>query len=132
MNLLQWHAALMSAGWVMAVAAILVAATQRKKRWWLGLHRGLGLSAGVLILTGAAVAGAAVALSGEGHLRSPHTWLGTLTVATAFATPLLGFLQFKIRGRAELLRAHHLLGGRFLAGAALITILLGLRLAGYL
>lgn len=132
MILFLWHGALMGAGWVMAVAAILIAATQRKKQWWLRFHRGLGLSAGVLILSGAAVAVTAVTITGGEHLRSPHTWLGAPTVAVAVATPLLGFLQFKIRGRAESLRAYHRFGGRLLAVAALITLLLGLRLTGYL
>lgn len=132
MILFQWHGALMAAGWVLAVAAILIAATQRQRRWWLRLHRGLGLSAGVVILSGAAVAVAAVSITAGEHLRSPHTWLGALTIATAVATPLLGLLQFKIRGRAESLRAYHRFGGRLLAGAALITLLLGLRLTGYL
>lgn len=132
MILFLGHAALMAAGWAIAVSAILVAATQRKRRWWFRVHRGLGLSAAVLILAGGAMAVAAVALSTGEHFRSPHTWLGALTVAMAVAAPLLGFLQFKIRGRAERLRASHLLGGRFLAGAGLVAILLGLRLAGYL
>jgi hypothetical protein len=132
MILFQWHGALMATGCVIAVAAIFIAATQRQRRWWLRFHRGLGLSTGFVILSGAAVAVAAVTITAGEHLRSPHTWLGALTVAGAVATPLLGFLQFKIRARAESLRAYHRFGGRLLAGAALITLLLGLRLTGYL
>jgi hypothetical protein len=132
MILFQWHGVVMAAGWMMAVAAILIAATQRQKRWWLRLHRGLGVFTGVLILSGAAAAVAAVTITEGEHLGSPHTWLGALTVAAAVAAPLLGFLQFKIRGRAESLRRYHRFGGRLLAGAALITLLLGLRLTGYL
>lgn len=105
MILFKWHAALMAAGWVMVAAAVLIAATQRQRRWWLRFHRGAGLSGAVVILSGA---------------------------AAAVATPLLGLLQFKIRERAGSLRAYHRLGGRILAGAALITLLLGLRLTGYL
>jgi len=132
MILFQWHVALMAAGSAMVAAAALIAATQRQRRWWLRLHRGAGLSGAVLILSGAAAAGAAVTLSAGIHLRLPHTWLGTLTVAAAVATPLLGLLQFKIRERAGSLRAYHRLGGRILAGATLITVLLGLRLVGFL
>ena len=132
MILFKWHAALMAAGWVMVAAAVLIAATQRQRRWWLRLHRGAGLSGAVVILSGAAAAVAAVTISTGVHLRLPHTWLGALTVAAAVATPLLGLLQFKIRERAGSLRAYHRLGGRILAGAALITLLLGLRLAEYL
>jgi uncharacterized iron-regulated membrane protein len=131
-TLFDWHAALMAAGWVMAVAAVLVAATQRQRRWWLRLHRAAGLSGAVVILAGAWAAVAAVALSSGEHFGSPHTWLGALTVALAVATPLLGLLQFKIRERAGSFRAYHRLGGRIMAGVALITLLLGLRLAGFL
>jgi hypothetical protein len=130
--LFQWHVALMAAGSVMVAAAVLIAATQRRKRGWLRFHRGAGLSGAVLILTGGAAVVAAVTLDGREHLRSPHTWFGALTIAAAVATPLLGFLQFKIRERAESLRATHRLCGRILTGAALITILFGLRAAGFL
>jgi len=132
MVLFQWHAALMVAGFLCFFTAALVAATQRRKKWWLRFHRGAGLSGAVVIVSGAAAAVAAVTISTGVHLRLPHTWLGALTVAAAVATPLLGLLQFKIRERAGSLRAYHRLGGRILAGAALITLLLGLRLVGFL
>lgn len=128
----KWHVALMAAGSALVAAAALIAATQRKRRWWLRFHRGAGLSGTVLILSGAAAAVAAVILSAGIHLRSPHTWFGTLAIAAAAATPLLGFMQFKIRKRAESLRFYHRIGGRILMGFILITILLGLRAAGFL
>jgi len=54
------------------------------------------------------------------------------SIAAAVATPILGLLQFKIRERTGSLRATHRLCGRILTGAALVTILFGLRMAGYL
>ncbi|MBN2438959.1 MAG: hypothetical protein JXL20_10220 [Deltaproteobacteria bacterium] len=132
MILFQWHVALMAAGSLMAAAAVLIAATQRQRRWWLRFHRGAGLSGAFLILTGGAAAVAAVTLDGGEHLRSPHTWFGALTLAAAVATPLLGFLQFKVPERVEGLRATHRLCGRILTGFVLITILLGFRAAGFL
>jgi hypothetical protein len=132
MILFQWHAGLMAAGFLSFFAAVLVAVTQRRRRWWLRLHRGAGLLGTLVILTGMTAAVAAVAAAAKGHLRTPHTWLGALTIATAVATPILGLLQFKIRERAESLRASHRLCGRILTGAALITILIGLRAAGFL
>jgi hypothetical protein len=128
----QSHVVLMAAGAVMVAAAIFIAITQRRKQWWLRFHRGAGISGAVLILTGAAAAIAAITIAAGEHLQSPHTWLGALTIIVAVATPLIGFMQFKIRRRAESLRFFHRIGGRILTGAVLITILLGLRAVGIL
>ena len=122
----------MTAGFLCFFTAALVAATQRRKKWWFRFHRGAGLSGTVLILSGAAAAAASVTLSTGTHLQAPHAWIGVLTVAAAVATPFLGFLQFRIREQAKNLRTAHRFCGRILTGAALITILFGLRLAGFL
>ena len=132
MILFKLHAALMAAGFLSFFSALLVAATQRRKSWWLRRHRAVGILGTFFILSGISAAIAAVAAAATGHLRTPHTWLGALTIAAAVATPLLGLLQFKIRERTGRLRATHRLCGRILTGAALVTILFGLRMAGYL
>jgi hypothetical protein len=132
MILFKWHAALMAAGFLSFFSALLVAATQRRKPWWLRRHRAVGILGTFFILSGMTAAITAVAAAATGHLRAPHTWLGALTIAAAVATPILGFLQFKIREPAARLRAIHRLSGRILTGAALVTILFGLRIAGYL
>lgn len=92
MILFKWHAGLMAAGFLSFSSAVLVAATQRRKTWW----------------------------------------LRALTIAAAVVTPILGLLQFKIRDRTGRLPATRRLCGRFSTGAALVTILFGLCLAGYL
>lgn len=132
MDLFQWHAALMMVGCCFIFTAVLAAMTQRRKRWWLKAHRVAGLAGTTLMLCGAAAAFSAVALAEETHVRTPHAWIGILTLATAAVTPLLGFLQFRMRQQAGRLRSAHRFCGRLLTGAALITILLGLRLIGYL
>jgi len=132
MILFKWHAALMAAAFLSFFSALLVAATQRRKSWWLRRHRAVGILGTLFILSGMTAAIAAVAAAATGHLRTPHTWLGALTIAAAVATPILGLLQFKIREPAARLRATHRLSGRILTGAALVTILFGLRMAGYL
>lgn len=132
MILFKWHAALMAAGFFSFFSALLVAATQRRKPWWLRRHRAVGILGTLFILSGMTAAIAAVAAAATGHLRTPHTWLGALTIAAAVATPILGLLQFKIREPAARLRTIHRLSGRILTGAALVTILFGLRIAGYL
>jgi len=124
------HAALMVAGFLLVFSAMIVAMTQRKKRWWLKTHKAIGLTGATLILLGTVAAIAAVASTPAGHhLRTPHTWLGTLTVLTAIFTPALGLLQFGIPKRAGTLRVVHRLFGRFLNLMILVTIFLGLRVA---
>lgn len=132
MILFQSHIALMAAGSAMVAAALLIAATQRRKPWWLRFHRGLGVFSVILILAGDAAVVAAIVVSEGSHFRTPHTWFGALTVILAVLTTLLGFMQFKIRQWADRLRFWHRLCGRILAGAVIVTILLGLRLVGLL
>jgi hypothetical protein len=132
MILFKWHAGLMAMGFLFFFSAALVAATQKRKPWWLRRHRAAGILGTLFILSGMTAAIAAVAVAGKGHLRTPHTWLGALTIAAAVATPILGLLQLKIRERTGRLRATHRLCGRILTGAALVAILFGLRIAGYL
>lgn len=126
------HAALMVVGSLLVFTALFVAAILRRKRWWLLLHRSAGLAGTAVILLGAVAAVAVIASSTGRHLRVPHTWLGAVTIATALVVPVLGLLQFRIRTKAATLRTFHRFCGRFLAGAAFATLLLGLRLTGIL
>ena len=130
MPLFLIHAALMAAGFLFVFTALIVAMTQRRKRWWLKIHKAIGLTGGSLMLLGAVTAVVAVASTPEGHhLRTPHTWLGGLTVLVAIITPTLGLLQFRIPGKVETLRVIHRLFGRILNLIAPVAILLGLRVA---
>ena len=130
MPLFLIHAALMAAGFLLVCSALIVAMTQRRKRWWLKVHRAIGLTGGSFMVIGAIMAVAAVASTPEGHhFRTPHTWLGVLTVAVAIITPTLGLLQFKIPQKAAVIRVYHRLFGRLLNLMAPIAILLGLRVA---
>lgn len=128
MILFKLHAGLMSLGCLSFFFAYIVAATKRQKSWWLRLHRKAGLLGTFLILSGGAAAIAAVTAATTGHLRTPHTWIGAFTIATAFATPLLGLLQFKIIERKAVSTTHRIFG-RLLTFFSLVTILFGLRAA---
>ena len=75
------HAALMAAGSLLVFTAFIVAATLRRKRWWLLLHRSAGLAGTSVILLGAVAAVAVIAFSTGRHLRAPHTWLGAVTIS---------------------------------------------------
>ncbi|OHE23458.1 MAG: hypothetical protein A2X92_06825 [Syntrophus sp. GWC2_56_31] len=124
------HAALMVSGCLLLFSALIVAMTQRKKRWWLKIHKTIGLTGGPLILLGAVAAVAAVASTPEGHhLRTPHTWLGVMTVSAAIITPILGLLQFRFPQKVGTIRVVHRLFGRLLNLMTPIAIFLGLRVA---
>jgi len=130
MPLFLIHAALMTTGFLLVFSALIVAMTQRRKRWWLKIHKAIGLTGGSFMVLGAITAVAAVASTPEGHhLRTPHTWLGVLTVLTAIIAPALGLLQFRIPHKAATLRVVHRLSGRLLNLMAPIAILLGLLVA---
>jgi peptidoglycan/LPS O-acetylase OafA/YrhL len=130
MLLFLTHAALMASGFLLVFSAMIVAMTQRKKRWWLKSHKAIGLTGGSLLLLGAVVAIAAVASTPAGdHLRTPHTWLGVLTVCAAIITPTLGLLQFRLPQKVGTIRVIHRLFGRLLNLMIPITIFLGLRVA---
>jgi hypothetical protein len=132
MPLFTLHAVLMAAGFLLFLSALLVAATQRSRQWWLRTHRATGLAGTAAMLAGASAAVAAVSESGSPHLATPHTWLGALTLALAVITPVLGHFQLRLRRRSGILRPLHRLGGRGLSVAALLTLMMGLRLAGIL
>ncbi|MHB8773223.1 MAG: cytochrome b family protein, partial [Syntrophales bacterium] len=94
MPLFLVHAVLMGAGFLMTAAALVVAMTQRRKRWWLRTHRVLGLAGAAAMLLGSAAAVAAVAaLPKPQHFASPHTWVGALTIALVAGAAALGLLQ---------------------------------------
>jgi len=109
---------------------MLIAMTQRRKRWWLKAHRTVGLTGTAAMLLGVAAAVAAVAsLPEPHHFHSPHTWIGALTVALAASASALGLLQLRFPAKAAALRPLHRLAGRLVNLAAPIAILLGLRAA---
>jgi hypothetical protein len=131
MTLITGHALLMSTVFLLFLCALLIAATQREKRWWLRAHRGVGISGASVMVLGAVIAFAAVATAPNGghHLRTPHTWLGALAVSTAVIVPIIGLLQTRIHTKAGTLRLVHRISGRALTVMAALAILLGLRAA---
>ncbi len=130
MPLFFLHAALMGTGFILAFSALLIAMTQRRKRWWLKVHRIIGLALTSTMLLGIAAAVAAIASSSEAHhFRSPHTWIGALTVLLAVSASALGLLQFRTPAKTVAFRTLHRLAGRLVNLIAPIAILLGLRAA---
>jgi hypothetical protein len=130
MPLFLLHAVLMGTGFLLTGSALIIAMTQRRKPWWLRVHRPLGLAGTAAMLLGAAAAVAAVAaLPKPAHFASPHTWVGGLTVVLTAGAATLGFLQFRIPAKTAAFRALHRLIGRLVNLIAPIAILMGLRAA---
>ncbi len=130
MPLFLVHAVLMGTGFLLAFSGMLIAMTQRRKRWWLRVHRIVGLTGTAAMLLGAAAAVAAVAaLPKPHHFGTPHTWVGALTVALAAGAAALGLLQLRIPAKAAFFRTFHRLAGRLVNLIAPIAILMGLAAA---
>ncbi len=127
MSLFLVHAVLMGAGFLLTASALIVAMTQRRKRWWLRAHRACGLAGASAMLLGSAAAVAAVAaLPKPHHFASPHTWVGALTIALVAAAAALGLLQLRVPAKAARFRTVHRLAGRLANLSAPLAILMGL------
>ena len=125
-----YHAVLMTIGFILMICAVIAARFFRKKRWWLKVHRPLGGIAAVSVISALVIAIIMVSNSHGSHFSEPHTYIGGLTLLLAISTPILGYMQFKIRNKRELLRNLHRWSGRITLFLMSLTILGGLSLAG--
>jgi hypothetical protein len=128
--LIRAHAGLMFIAFGLMVSGFLVARLCRKKNWWLGLHRRLGLAGASAMVLGLAAVVFDVVLTGREHLAVPHARLGLVVVALGILTPLLGLVQLKLGGRAPLIRPFHRSAGRLVLTLAAANIVVGLTAAG--
>jgi hypothetical protein len=109
-----------------------VAMTFRHKRWWLKVHRRIGIGALTIMTAGCAVAILMVSVSGQPHFGSPHTWFGGLTLSSAVLTLMLGLFLFSFLKRAITFRRIHRWLGRLAVIMIMVTIISGLLLVGIL
>ncbi|ABC76230.1 hypothetical protein [Syntrophus aciditrophicus] len=121
---------LTAAGFLMI--GVTVAMTLRRNRWWLKIHRRAGIGGAGLMASGFLAAVLMISLSGRPHFGNPHTWLGGLTLAAAFSTLTLGFLQFRLPAYGGTIRWIHRMSGRLTVILAIVTISFGLILVGFL
>jgi len=126
------HVLLMGSGFGLMTAAGIISRFLKRKRWWLKVHRALGIAAAAVLIPGAVAAYFVVEESSGVHLQVPHTWLGASTLALSWTAPVLGLLAFRIRAQAARLRIAHSWTGRLAIVVALVTVLTGLFLAGIL
>ena len=126
------HAVLMGFGFMILSTGVLIAKTQRNKKWWMKTHRTLGIIGVCSALGGITFAFYMVGSSGGEHFRVLHPYFGAFTAFFLIATPILGKMQFKVKTKKNLVRNFHRWFGRIALVLMVLTILMGLMQAGIL
>lgn len=126
------HGGFMAAGFFLMAAGFAVARFLRRKRFWLKVHRVLGLSAASSILLGFFAALYMVSGFGGEHFAVLHADVGAVTVFLSVVTPLVGQLSSVFRSRAAELRAWHRWSGTLTILLVFLTIISGLVQVGVL
>jgi len=123
------HAQLMSGGFVLQIAGVLIVMRMRAQRWWFTTHRLLGMLGAASMVLGWT---AAVFMLGEGgdSPAGPHVYLGIAAVSLGILTIGLGWLQLRIKRKP--MRIIHRWTGRATVVIQALNIVLGLRLVGIL
>jgi hypothetical protein len=131
-NLLFPHIAFMTLSFLSMLTGIVIARYFRAKKWWLKIHRPLGVSAGVFGVLGLVFGFLLVATSSGIHLRVPHSWSGFITLVFVGAAPILGQAFLKSKIHKKTLRELHRWAGRGAALLMAVTAILGMYQAGIL
>lgn len=126
MMLLYIHAGFMITGFIMVVSAIVIAATARKKKWWLKIHKAIATAAGMTIFMGIVSAFILAASNTGAHFTKPHAFIGIFSFSVVLATLVLGWSQFKFPQKGKLIRTAHRWIGRTSLIVLTITLLSGL------
>ncbi len=130
--LLILHAGLMSLGFLCMITGLVIARYFRTKKWWLRMHRPIGI-AGALMSGAGLIAGfLMVSLTSGQHIRILHSAFGLLAIALITGTPFLGLAIFRKGGDKARYRIMHRWYGRSTLLLMFVTILLGLQRAGFL
>lgn len=130
MGVFYGHAFVMSLGIATHAAGVCVALFLRQKRWWLKLHRAAGTFGAVCLFAGFVLAFIMVSEFGGGHIKIPHAWLGLATVTIGAVTPILGYLQFQIPSKIQIIRLWHRRLGYATVILGFLSLLSGLAVAG--
>jgi hypothetical protein len=128
MQIVFIHAALMAAGAIIMAVAAVIAMTQRKKRWWLKVHRPFGIAGALSMMAG--LFAAALMPDGRGSSLIPeiHDIVGVSALAMVCTAPILGLLMFRLK--KKWMRPAHRWAGRFAVLIAFTNLTLGLFMAG--
>jgi hypothetical protein len=127
----QPHAILMSAGIVLLAAGMLVA-RMRTKKWWLKGHKAMMLAGAALAISGLAYGIYMIQASTGAHFRVAHTFVGLAALALTIAMAALGLVIPSLARQHPSVRPIHRWLGRATILVLLVAILMGLVQAGVL
>jgi hypothetical protein len=103
-----YHALIMTAGFILLIAAVLLVQFGKTMQGWYRWHKHLALIGSALIVVGLAVAYYMVGLSGGPHIRVGHAVIGITTIALLVLTIILGYAKEKVRPPKLYLRTIHI------------------------
>jgi hypothetical protein len=126
------HGALMGTALTLMLIGALVARLFKKKRWWLKAHKVISPLGALFAIFGLSMALYMVSLSSGMHFRVPHAILGLITILLVFTTPILGFLQFRVKGKRAMIRNAHRWVARVTLLLMIIVVISGLSQAGFI
>jgi hypothetical protein len=124
------HAVIMITGFIILIFGFFTARYLKKKRWWLKMHRSLGVSGASMTMLGFFVIVFHLLFSGRPFLTQSHGYAGLMIALFAVVMPVLGFIQLKIGKAAGKIRPIHRFLGRIMLMAMFINIILGMLIAG--
>ncbi len=110
-HFLFFHAGFMILAIVFMACGFAIARYQKKKKWWLYMHKALGSAAVVSATAGIGSIIVYVTGTGGDHFGSPHGVAGAVVFLLSAATLTLGVAMFKIKGN-RLIRPVHRWAGR--------------------
>ena len=121
-----YHAILMVMGFILMLIGATLAKFMKSKKWWLKAHRALGVVGSIISVLGFFMAFYMVSLSIGSHFQVFHAYLGLITIIMVLMTPVLGFMQFKLKNHRSQVRIAHRWFGRITITLMAFTIISGL------
>ncbi len=122
-----YHAFFVSTGLIFMTAGMITARSMKGKRWWLKAHKIIALLGASLALIGFFIAAYLVSTYLDTYfLRELHAYLGIGAVLLVVFTPIIGFMQFRLRDKR--IKAIHRWSGRTTLVIMLANILAGLQM----
>ena len=122
------HAGFMSAGALMIICTAVIALTLRKKRWWLKVHRPLGIIALILISAGLTAVLFTPEDSTQSLILNLHAAIGLLVISLAVLQVATGILIINLMKKR--LRPIHIWAGRIAMISAPVNASIGAFMAG--
>ena len=124
-SLWPYHAILMTTGFIFMLIGAYLARFMKGKTWWLKAHRAFGITGSIISFLGFFMAFYMVSLLIGIHFQVFHAYLGVITVIMVLMTPVLGFMQFKLKNHRPQVRIMHRWSGRITISLMAITMISG-------